>query len=175
WNSYEEMNAKIEDIPPGSDGLHVMPFGNGAERVIGDRNIGCSVHGLNFNRHDKRHIARASQEGIVFSLIYGLTIMRSLGVAPSAIRAGYANMFLSPVFRQTLSDLAGVPIELYNTSGAEGAAIGAGIGLGYFSSYKEAFEKLDKRLTVVPRKSEGLLEDSYKAWEAILLEILKNN
>jgi len=172
WSDYEKMNNEIAGIAAGSDGVVVLPFGNGAERVLGDQNIGCSIHGLNFNRHDKRHIARAAQEGIVFSLVYGLDIMKGLGVAPKSIRAGNANMFLSPVFRQTLSDLTGAPIELYNTSGAEGAALGASIGVGYYTGPKEAFRQLDKRLTVEPKVLDDSLGEAYSKWLNVLKETI---
>ncbi|MDH5397171.1 MAG: FGGY family carbohydrate kinase, partial [Cyclobacteriaceae bacterium] len=116
WTDYESMNTAASAVNVGSDGLYIVPFGNGAERVINDRNIGSSIHGLSFNQHTRAHLVRAAQEGIVFSLFYGMEIMKELAISPTTIRAGHANMFLSPIFSNTLSSLSQVPIELFNTS-----------------------------------------------------------
>ena len=140
--SYDEMNELASKVAPGSDGLSILPFGNGAERMLMNRDTGCQIHGLNFNRHSNSHLLRAAQEGIAFSFRYGLDIMKETGIDPGLIRAGSANMFLSPVFREALSCITGVEIHLYNTDGSIGAARGAGIGCGYYKSAKEAFPGL---------------------------------
>lgn len=151
--SYEEMNALAATAPVGSDGLCILPYGNGAERTLGNKNIHSSLHGLDFNRHTKAHLIRASQEGIVFALNYGLDIMRGMGMSVTAVRAGKANMFLSPIFGTAFATLAHATVELYNTDGAAGAARGAGIGAGIFTSFKDAFASLVKVGTLEPNKA----------------------
>ena len=126
--SYGDMNDLASQVPIGSDGISILPFGNGAERMLENKEIGCSIHGVNFNLHGKQHIIRAAQEGIVFSFKYGIDIMESMGIPVQKIHAGHANMFLSPIFRDTLAGVTGATIELYNTDGSVGAAKGAGIG-----------------------------------------------
>jgi xylulokinase len=140
--SYNEMNNMAAKVPPGSDGLSILPFGNGAERMLGNKDSGARIAGLNFNRHTNAHLFRAAQEGIAFSFRFGLDIMKETGIDPLVIRAGEANMFLSKVFRETLSNITGTVIHLYNTDGSIGAARGAGIGCGYYKSEKEAFRGL---------------------------------
>jgi xylulokinase len=140
--SYEEMNSKAAGIGPGSEGLMILPFGNGSERMLLNRNIGARISGLNFNVHSSGHLFRAAQEGIAFSFRYGLDIMKQTGIKPGVLRAGMANMFLSPVFREAVSCITGVGIDLYNTDGSLGAARGAGIGCGFYKSEKEAFNGL---------------------------------
>lgn len=130
--NYSQMNELAASVPAGSEGVTVLPFGNGAERILENRNIGCSVHYLNFNIHTRNHILRAAQEGIVFSFMYGMEIMKSIGLDISRIHAGHANMFLSPVFRQTLANVSGAVIELLDTDGSVGAAKAAGIGAGIY-------------------------------------------
>ena len=172
--SYAGMNEEASQISIGSDGLAIIPFGNGAERVIGNQNTGCQINNLNFNIHNAAHMYRAAQEGIVFSFKYGIDIMsEQTGVNVSRIRAGHANMFLSPVFRDTLAGITGVPIDLYNTDGSEGAARGAGIGSGIYKSYEEAFANLEKLSTVEPdaNKKEQYLE-AYRTWQAALDKML---
>lgn len=127
--SYAEMNDFAASVPVGSEGLSVIPFGNGAERVLENRETGCSIHGINFNKHTKAHLVRAAQEGIVFSFCYGMEIMAEMGMNITKIHAGKANMFLSKLFRDTLAGVSGAQIELYETDGSVGAAKGAGIGL----------------------------------------------
>ena len=166
---YPELNELAAGIPVGSEGLSILPFGNGAERMLQNKQIDCSIHGLNFNIHSKAHIARAAQEGIVFSFKYGMDIMNEMGIDIDVIRAGSANMFLSPVFRDTLSGVTGTVIELFDTNGAVGAAKGAGIGAGIYQSAEEAFASLKKIDVIEP---DGLKADKYCAAYSIWKERL---
>jgi xylulokinase len=120
--SYEQMNELASTANPGADGLFILPYGNGAERTLVNRNIGSSIHGLNFNMHSHKHIFRAAQEGIIFGLNYGFKIMKKMNVEINTIRAGHANMFLSPLFQNIFAAVTEAPIELYNTDGSQGAA-----------------------------------------------------
>ena len=167
--SYPELNELAAGIPVGSEGLSILPFGNGAERMLQNRQMDCSIHGLNFNTHSKDHLARAAQEGIVFSFKYGMDIMNEMGIDIDVIRAGNANMFLSPVFRDTLSGVTGTVIELFDTNGAVGAAKGAGIGAGIYQSAEEAFASLKKIDVIEP---DGLKADKYCAAYSIWKERL---
>ena len=162
---YAEMNTLAASAPVGSDGVVVLPFGNGAERVLGNRSTGAAVVGLDLNRHTTAHVLRAAQEGIAFSFRYGIDIMRGLGLSPDVIRAGEANLFLSPLFRQTLSTLTGARIELFNTDGALGAARGAALGAGYYASRDEAFASLRRLEAVEPVAADrNALEVQYARW-----------
>jgi len=164
--SYAEMNELAKDIPVGSQGLSIIPFGNGAERVLCNEEPGCSVHGINFNLHGKAHLIRAAHEGIAFSFKYGMDIMNKMGIETKTIRAGYANLFLSPIFRQTLSNITGATIELYNTDGSIGAARGAGIGVGIYKNAEEAFGSLKKIMTITPEEKDVLAtQEAYHKWE----------
>ena len=167
--SYDDMNALAAEVPAGSLGISIMPFGNGAERVLENADPGCSIHGVNFNTHDRRHIIRAAQEGIVFSFMYGIEIMQKLGLAVDRIHAGRANMFLSPVFRQTLADVSGATIELYDTDGSVGAAKGAGMGAGIYKNRDEAFASLEllDRITPDAATRPAVLE-AYALWKSRL-------
>ena len=167
--SYEEMNHLAAEIAIGSNGLSVLPFGNGAERVLNNKNIGSVLSGINFNIHHKGHILRAAQEGIVFSFKYGMDIMQQIGINASVIRAGKANMFLSPIFRETLAGVTGATIELYNTDGSVGAARGAGVGAGYYKTFNEAFSNLKKLETVEPDKTKAAeYQAAYNNWKLAL-------
>jgi len=167
--SYEDMNRKASQVAIGSEGLSILPFGNGAERVLGNKNIGAQISGLSFNIHTEDHLFRAAQEGIVFSFKYGMEIMEQIGIKAQVIRAGKANMFLSPVFRETLAGVSGATIELYNTDGSVGAARGAGIGSGYYASAKEAFASLKKLETIVPdTKKSAQYAEAYQNWKTQL-------
>lgn len=169
---YEALNASAASVPIGSEGLCILPFGNGTERMLENKDMACSTHGLNFNIHDRRHIARAAQEGIVYSFAYGMEIMKEMGIDIRIIRAGNANMFLSPIFKEALAGVTGAVIELYDTNGAVGAAKGAGIGAGIYSSPSEAFASLKKLETVEPAPS---LADSYRKAYAHWKHILNNH
>jgi xylulokinase len=161
--SYNEMNEMAAEAAPGSDGLSILPFGNGAERMLENKETGAQISGLDFNRHTRAHIFRAAQEGIAFSFRYGLDIMKETGIDPRVIRAGMANMFLSRIFREALSTITGTVIHLYNTDGSIGAARGAGIGCGFFKSDNEAFKGLDEVGITEPDMSK--LPDYEKAYD----------
>lgn len=167
---YAEMNELAEHIPVGSEGISIIPFGNGAERVLSNEEPGCSIHGINFLRHGKAHLIRAAQEGIAFSFKYGMDIMNGMGIETKTIRAGHANLFLSPIFRQILSDITGATIELYNTDGSIGAARGAGIGAGVYENTESAFRSLKKVVTVTPKKeNERAGLEAYNRWLKFVL------
>lgn len=169
--SYSDMNDMMASVPVGSDGITIIPFGNGAERVLENKEIGCSIHGVNFNKHGKVHLMRAAQEGIVFSFCYGMEVMQQMGMDIHKIHAGKANMFLSELFRNTLAGVSGATIELYETDGSVGAAKGAGMGCGIYKDHDEAFATLKKLAVIEPdekRRAEYL--QAYSLWKETLLQ-----
>lgn len=163
--SYKEMNQLADTVGIGSNGLSIIPFGNGAERILQNKETGCSIEGLNFNVHTKAHLLRAAQEGIVFSFKQGIEIMEGMGMNITNIHAGHANMFLNPMFRETLAGITGATINLYDTDGAAGAAKGAGIGAGIYKDNNEAFATLEHILTTEPdTKNRQAYIDAYGLW-----------
>lgn len=171
--SYPDMNELASKAPIGAGGVSIIPFGNGAERVLRNREAGCSVHGVNFLTHDKSHLLRAVQEGIVFSFIYGMEIMEEMGMKLSKIHAGHANMFLSPLFRDTLAGVSGATIELYDTDGSVGAAKGAGLGAGIYATPAEAFASLEKIQVIEPdQTNREAYRAAYELWKQRLHAVL---
>jgi xylulokinase len=170
--SYPEMNEAAASVKPGSEGLRVLPFGNGAERMLNNKIAGAHLRNIDLNLHNSGHIFRAVQEGIAFSFRYGLDILRENGMKPNIIRAGLSNLFLSEVFTQSFVDITGVPVELHESDGSYGAAIGAGIGAGIYSSAADAFSY--KKTLKVVEPSTVSLEESYQDWKTILKGQLTN-
>ena len=171
--SYDTFNEMAAQAPAGSDGVTVIPFGNGAERILENRQMGGSIHGINFNNHNAKTLARAAQEGVAFSFKYGMDIMHATCMDTRIIRAGHANLFLSPIFRTTLATVADAVIELYDTNGAMGAAIGAAIGSRYYASFGEAFRSLRKINVVKPDSSiKTACTDAYERWKTQLAKSL---
>jgi len=167
--SYEEINALASGVAVGSDGVSIIPFGNGAERILANKNIGSHMLGIDFNRHTRAQVLRAAQEGIAFSFRYGMDIMKEMGMHIGTIRAGKANMFLSPIFRTTLATVTGATIELIETDGAVGAARGAAVGAGIFTTMADAFASLTKLEEISPdRSSADATAAAYDAWRARL-------
>ncbi|MEJ2053233.1 MAG: FGGY family carbohydrate kinase [Calditrichaceae bacterium] len=172
--SYNELNKLAEGIAIGSDGLLCYPYGNGAERFLKNQAINAHFSGINFNIHNKAHIVRAAQEGIVFSFRYGLDIMKEMGMKFNVIRAGDSNLFQSDVFKEAFVNTCNVDLEIYNTDGAQGAARGSGIGAGIFSEQKEAFNGL-KVIDKLHPDNELVkkFESVYQVWKTNLLKMLK--
>ena len=169
--TYQQINDAAATIKPGSDSLTILPFGNGAERMLNNKTVNAHIRQIDFNRHGSAHLYRAAQEGIAFALRYGFDIMRENDIHPSVIRAGRANMFLSSVFTETFVNTTNTPVEFYNTDGSIGAAIGASIGAGFFKSFKEAFSK-NKPIQKVEPQQTTLYNDLYEQWKTVLLKQL---
>ncbi len=168
---YEEINQSASKIPIGSEGIVVLPFGNGAERMLNNKTVGGCIENLDFVRHDESHIWRAVQEGIAYSFRYGLDIIRENNIYPTVIKAGYANMFLSSVFQQSFAGVTQVPVELYESDGSVGAALGAGIGAKIYKNKEEAFSGLTKIKTIEPTEK-ALYEELYANWKDSLSQKL---
>ncbi len=167
--SYAEMERLAASAPVGSDGLCVLPFGNGAERMLGNRDIGGQILGLNFNRHGQAHMCRAALEGVAFAFVYGIQILRELGLNLSVIRTGNDNLFQSAVFAQTLATLADTEIEVLATNGAVGAARAAGVGVGIFGSPEEAVGASAVATRYAPKLDGEASREAYAVWERMLM------
>jgi xylulokinase len=170
--NYSEMNRQAAQIQPGSDGLSVLPFGNGAERIFENKMVGAHLLHIDLNKHSKAHLFRATQEGIVYSFRFGLDIMRENGILPSVIRVGKANMFLSDLFAASFVDATNVPVEMYENDGSVGAALGAGIGARIFSSPKEAFSNLKLIKRIEPSSNLKLYDELYGKWKQELMKFV---
>lgn len=168
---YVQLNELAMQAPVGSGGLRILPFGNGAERTLENQPIGGSIHGLDFNQHSAAHLLRATQEGIVFALNYGLDVMRQMGMHIGTVRAGAANMFLSPLFRQTFADAAGVQVELYDADGAQGAARAAAVGAG-LAGMDFIAAGLSLKQQINPGADAAAVQDAYAHWHQILTQQL---
>lgn len=172
--NYNDMNELAAKVPPGSEGLIILPFGNGVERVLENQIMSAQFHGLNFNIHGQGHLFRAAQEGIAFAIYYGMEIMKEMGLNLSVIRATEANLFLSPVFREIIATISGSEIQLYNTDGAIGAARGAGFGAGIYNSLPEAFSQLNVSRSITPDTSKAAeYHEAYQQWKALLKKFIK--
>lgn len=166
--SYSDMNKLAEQAPEGSSGVMILPMGNGAERIYNNKEINASVHGLKFNVHNRTHLFRAVQEGIAFTFKNGFELIEQFSsVKPAVIKAGNANLFLSNVFAQTITNLLQIPVELYDTNGALGAARGAAVGNGFFKSFDEAFQNLTKTKVYLPEENTNI-KDAYEKWKKVL-------
>jgi xylulokinase len=164
--TYRQMNTEARQIKLGSDGLRILPFGNGAERMLNNKMVGVHFQNIDLNLHTRAHIFRAVQEGIAFAFRYGLDIMRENGMNPTIIRAGKANLFLSDLFTEAFVNATGVPVELYQNDGSVGAALGAGIGSGMYASPQEAFSNM-QAIQLVEPKDKGY-EPVYQEWKGLL-------
>lgn len=162
--SYTQMNEAAAAIAPGCDGVQLIPFGNGAERMLNNKITGAHIHQLDYSLHGPAHLFRAAQEGIAYAFRYGVDIMRENNIHPVVVRAGLANMFLSELFTQTFADVTGIPVELHGGDGSTGAAIGAGIGAGIFTSAKEAFSGRNEGRIIEPAH-QSPYDDHYQSWK----------
>jgi xylulokinase len=167
--SYQEMNHIASETEIGAKGLLCIPFGNGAERIFQNRQIGASFENLDFNRHNRPEIIRSAQEGIAFSMAFGIEMLADAGIQPSRLKAGFANMYLSEVFSQTIVNAAGVSVDLLESDGAFGAALGAGLGLNYYQNEQESVAKIKHIKTINPISSESEgTKEAYLRWKELV-------
>ena len=169
--NYNSINEMAATIAAGSDGLSILPFGNGAERIFNNKIIGAQMLGIDLNKHTAAHIYKAAQEGIAFAFRYGLDIMRENNLQPSVIKAGQANLFLSPVFTHAFVNTTGVPVALYNVEGSVGAALGAGIGVGIYKELKDAFADTKPIQRIEPTETK-LYNALYENWKDKLVKFI---
>lgn len=161
--NYSQMNESAATVEPGSDGLMIFPFGNGAERILNNRQVYAQIRNIDLTRHSSSHLFRATQEGIAFAFRYGFDLLKENGIKPKLIRAGMANMFLSEVFTRSFVNTLNVPVELYTSDGSTGAALGAGIGAKIFAEPKEAFQHFKPASLVEPVET-GTYNNMYGGW-----------
>ncbi len=171
-NSYTDLNNHANQSEIGSKDLMCFPYGNGAERIFNNKIIGGSFRNLDFNRHKKNEISRSVQEGIAFSMVYGLELLNSSGIVPKKIMAGYANMYLSSIFSSTIVNASNVPIQLLESDGAYGAALGAGIGSHYYKSVNEGINSIQLLSEILPDQNKNQTMDFYEKWKSELLKML---
>jgi len=171
--TYPQMEQLAATAPIGADGLQILPFGNGAERMLGNRPVGAQVLHLNFNRHNRAHLCRAALEGIAFAFVYGMAAMREIGIPLKVLRVGNDNLFQSAIFSTTIATLMGVDIEMLNTNGAAGAAKGAGVGVGIFDSVEAAMGKVEVVGRYAPLVEKEAYEEAYGKWKGELETTLK--
>jgi len=170
--AYELMEKEASMIPIGSDGLSVLPFGNGAERMFQNKNIGAQFCNLQLNRHSKAHMYRATLEGIAFAFVYGIEGMNEMGIDTSNLKVGNDNLFRSDIFSQTIANITQAPIRIIETTGATGAALGSGYGIGYYAELKDAFQGLKVEKTISPEKENQAHIDAYNIWKLSLNNFL---
>lgn len=174
-SSYEEMNELAASVPIGSDGVTIHPFGNGAERMLDNKTLSTQLSNLNLNNHTKAHLCRAALEGIAFSFVYGMQIMTSDGIAPKVIRAGNDNLFRSDIFSNTIATLIGQEIEIYDTTGAIGAARACELHKGDFDTFGKQIINNDYVMGFKPSENKETYSKAYQRWKNELEQLLKNN
>ena len=170
--TYEDMERLISSVPISSEGLRILPYGNGAERVLKNQEIGSHIINLQFNRHSRAHLFRAALEGIAFSFNYGLEVLKAMGLEIDLIRVGNDNLFQSEVFSNTMSMLSGCEIEVVDTTGAAGAALAAGYGHGVYATLKDAVkqQRIEKRY--YPSAQNGEYIRAYELWKTDLEKLM---
>lgn len=166
---FDQMNEMVQSVAPGASGVQCLPFGNGAERIFENKMVGAHLLNLDFNRHNTSHMLRASVEGIVFALNLGFEMLTDLEVGSKTIRAGRANLFLSEAFREIFVNVTGLPLELYDTDGAAGAARGAALGVEFYGTAEEAFSSLEKLEVIEPDPElTGIYSTLFSEWNSVI-------
>jgi len=173
--SYEDLSDAVDTVPIGCDGLVILPFGNGSERMLDNKQIGSCIHNLDFNRHKQAHLYRATLEGIAYAYVYGMSILKEMGINVNKMKVGNDNLFQSAPFSNTIATLMNCEIEVIATNGAAGAARGAAIGYGTYE-LQNAFDTLETVQTYSPNKhNKAAYQEAYDKWYEKLNIQLENH
>jgi len=170
--SYSAMEQQAERIPVGSEGLRILPFGNGAERLLENLETGAQINNLQLNIHKAGHFYRAGLESIAFAFAYGLEMMMPLMGETDTIRAGNDNLFQSDVFSTTLATILDVEIEIIETTGSLGAAVASGINEGSVRNLEGKLSNLNKLKSYVPAVDQKPYLEAYELWRTDLKQFL---
>lgn len=173
--SYIDMERMASNIPIGADGLRILPFGNGSERMLSNSNPGAQINNLQFNKHTRAHFYRAGLEGIAFAFVHGFQVLKDLGMDAKVIKVGNDNLFQSKIFSMTIANLLGVNVELIKTTGAAGAAKASGIGVGVYCNLEEAIKTNEIEHIYKPESSNEEFRKAYDIWELDLTRLLSNH
>jgi len=139
-DAYELLDQAAQTVPPGSDGLIMLPCLMGAMTPTWNPQARGTFMGFTLT-HEKRHFARAILEASAYALRDITDRMQGMGLGLGEIRAvgGGAR---SPLWRQIKADVTGLPVTLLHT--VETTALGAGllalVGAGFVGSLEEAVE-----------------------------------
>ena len=174
-SSYREMNELAEKVPIGSEGVVILPFGNGPERMLDNKDLGARIENINLNIHTKAHLCRAALEGIAFSFVYGIEILKADGIKANVIRAGNDNLFRSPIFSKTIASLIDQEIEIYDTTGAIGAARACQLHDGNYAAFGKQIMENDYIMSYEPSSTTKEYKMAYEIWKKKLEITLKNN
>lgn len=173
--SYNDIEQMASTVPVGSEGICLLPFGNGSERIFNDRNLDAHITNVAFNRHTRAHLYRASLEGIAFSFIYGINLLKSMDIKVDILKVGNDNMFQSKIFSNTISTLLGSQIEVFNTTGAIGAAHAAGVAIGIYDTIEDALQDIQPETIFEPKLNYDSCSQAYNSWLASLNKVLDNS
>lgn len=165
---YEDMERMAGAVPVGSEGLCVLPFGNGSERMLDNKNVNAHMLNIEFNRHTRAHLYRASLEGVAFSFVHGVNLLKDMGLDVDVMRVGNDNMFQSEVFSMTIATLLDCHIEVVDTTGAVGAARGAGVAIGTYASLEESLSGIEPSNIYEPRLNHAMCNQAYNYWQSCL-------
>lgn len=158
---YEDMNRLAANVD--TDGLYVLPFGNGAERMLDNQLVQAHIIGIDLNKHTAAHLYRAVQEGIAFAFRYGVEVYN---LQADIIRAAHTNLFLSDLFQNIFVNTLNAPVELHNVDGAVGAALGAARESGIDIPRKKPLQIIEPTSTIV-------YEQKYQTWKDCLRRTIK--
>jgi xylulokinase len=128
-------------IAPGADGVTFLPYLQGERTPHRDASLRAAFLGLSL-AHSRAHMTRAVLEGVCFALRDSVTILKELGLMPSALllTGGGAK---SKFIRQLQADVFGLPVTTVNREegGAYGAALLAAVGVGAFPDLQTAAQQ----------------------------------
>ena len=136
--------------------------------MLDNKIVNGHISNINFNIHNNDCMVRATLEGIAFAMVYGIEILKNDGVIIENLKVGNDNLFLSDVFSKTIADTLGIPIQMLEATGAEGAAMASIAGLN--GSENNTQSSTSKTITPNPIAK----EESLAAFEKWKNQLLKN-
>lgn len=140
--SFREIDEIAKDIPPGCDGLTMLPYFCGSTMPKYNPNATATFSGINLS-HTRAHFARAIMEAIAFTLKQNIEYVGNNVANEIRITGGGAT---SRLWSTIKSDVTGKILKTVSESETAclGTAIAAAVGIGDFASLAEAVNTIVK-------------------------------
>jgi xylulokinase len=156
---HQRLDQLAAGLPPGADGLVLLPYFLGEKTPIHDPHARGTLIGLGLH-HSLAHIWRAALEAVAFGFRHHLEVLQELGTPARRLIASDGGA-KSRVWMQIAADALGRPVELLegHPGSCLGAAYVAAIGVGALAGWDQITRFVRPAATVQPDLSTAAAYD----------------
>lgn len=141
-DAYYIMDKEVQAVPPGADGLIMLPHLQGAMAPEANPNAKGVYFGITM-KHTKAHFIRALMESVGFIVQRNIEVIEAMGIPVNEIRV-LGGGSKSAVWNQIKADITGKVIweTEYSDAACLGVAIVSGVSVGLFNDLEKAVNEM---------------------------------